>query len=223
MNTNKKISNVALCVLLALALPGIAAAEQFKTLASHVPGVISRFHLQAIGDLPGDTNLNLAISLPVQNEPALDSLLGQIYDSASTNYRHYLKPGEFARRFGPSASDYQKVMAFAKANNLAIVQTYSNQMLLDVRGKASDVENAFHVKLRRYHHPFENRTFFAPDTDPTVDLSVPIAHVTGLNNYVIPHPTFVQEGVNTSPPAKPGIGSGPFGEYMGKDFRAAYA
>ncbi|MGH7980719.1 MAG: protease pro-enzyme activation domain-containing protein, partial [Limisphaerales bacterium] len=117
----------------------------------------------------------------------------------------------------------QKVLAFANANNLEIVRSYSNQMLLDVRGKASDIENAFHVKLHTYHHPFENRTFFAPDTDPVVDSSLPIKHITGLDDYLIPRPAYVTEGTNSKPPAKPGLGSGPYGEYIGKDFRAAYA
>jgi uncharacterized repeat protein (TIGR01451 family) len=222
MKTNKNFVNIALCALLALAVPGMAAAQQMKTLSSHVPRAVSRFHLQPIGELPADTNLTLAISVPVQNQPGLDSLLNQLYDPASTNYHHFLKPGEFVQRFGPSTADYQKVIDFAKANNLAIVCSYSNQMLLDVSGKASNIENAFHVRLRTYRHPFENRTFFAPDADPAVDSSVPISHVTGLDNYLIPRPALVQQGLNAKAPAKPGLGSGPFGEYMGKDFRAAY-
>lgn len=224
MKTNKNILNIALCALLALAFPGVAAAQQMKTLQGHVPNAVSYLHLQPIGELPAGTNLTLAISLPVQNESALNSLLSQIYDPSSTNYHRYLKPGEFTRRFGPSAADYQKVMDFAKANNLAIIRSWSNQMLLDVSGKASDIENAFHVKLQAYHHPIENRMFYAPDTDPTVDSSIPIAHVSGLDNYLIPRPAFVKEGPTAGKPVttKPGAGSGPGGTYMGKDFRAAY-
>jgi uncharacterized repeat protein (TIGR01451 family) len=224
MKTNKNILNIALGALLALALPGVAMAQQMKTLSGHVPRAVSRFNLQPIGQLPDGTNLTLAISLPVQNEPALDSLLSQIYDPSSTNYHHYLTQGEFSRRFGPSAADHQKVLDFVKAHNLAVVRSYSNQMLVDVSGKASDIESAFHVKLRTYHHPVENRTFFAPDTDPTVDSSVPISHVSGLDNYLIPRPAFIKEGTPTRNPGatKPGSGSGPGGTYMGKDFRAAY-
>jgi len=214
---------IAFCALLALALPGMAAAQQSKTLGGHVPAAVSRLHLQPIGELPADTNLNLAISLPVQNESGLNSLLSQIYDPASTNYHHYLQPGEFGRRFGPSAADYQKVIDFAKAHNLAVIGSYSNKMLLDVSGKASDIENAFQVKLRTYHHPVENRTFFAPDTDPVVDSTVPISHISGLDNYVIPRPLLKEMPLNQIPhSAKAYLGSGPGGTYLGKDFRAAY-
>jgi uncharacterized repeat protein (TIGR01451 family) len=223
MKTNKNILNIALGVLLALALPGVAMAQQMKTLSGHVPRAVSRFNLQPIGQLPAGTNLTLAISLPLQNEPALDSLLSQIYDPSSTNFHHYLSPGEFARRFGPSAADYKKIMDFAKANNLAIVHSYSNQMLLDVSGKASDIEGAFHVKLRTYHHPVENRTFFAPDTDPTVNSSIPIEHISGLDNFVIPHPLLKEMPLNKVPAgARGNLGSAPGGAYMGTDFRTAY-
>ncbi|HEY1790905.1 MAG TPA: protease pro-enzyme activation domain-containing protein [Verrucomicrobiae bacterium] len=216
---------ISLCALLAIALPGVVAAQQMKTLGGHVPRAVSYLHLQPVGELPAGTNLTLAISLPVQNQPGLDALLGQIYDPSSTNYHHYLKSGEFTRQFGPSAADYQKVMDFAKANNLAIVRSWSNQMLLDVSGKASDIEKTFHVKLRTYRHPYENRMFYAPDTDPTVDSSTPIAHVSGLDNYLIPRPAFVKQGSPAGTPVrtKPGAGSGPGGTYMGMDFRAAYA
>ena len=224
MKTNKYILNIALSAFLVLAIPGLAVAQQMKTLAGHVPRAISRFNLQPIGDLPADTNLNLAISLPVRNEQEMDSLLAGMYTPGSTNYHHFLKFGEFARRYGPASSDYQKVVDFANAHNLTVVRAYSNQMLLDIRGRASDIENAFHVKLRTYHHPAENREFYSPDTDPSVDSSVPISHVSGLDNYFIPRPALMLEGLNTNAPArKPGLGSGPFGEYMGKDFRAAYA
>lgn len=225
MKTNKNILKTALLAALSLALlPGIVAAQEMKTLHSNVPAVISRLRLNPVGQLPLDTNLNLAISLPLRNENALDNLMEQVYDPRSTNYHRYLTPGQFNARFGPSDQDYQAVVNFAKANNLNIVCEYSNQTLLDVSGKVSDIQKAFRVTLRTYHHPTEARDFFAPDTEPTVNDSLPIMHVSGLDNYLIPHPAFIKKDAanNISPGAKPGLGSGPFGEYMGNDFRAAY-
>jgi uncharacterized repeat protein (TIGR01451 family) len=223
MKTNKYILNFALCALFVLALPGLATAQQIKTLTGHVPRAISWLHLQPIGDLPADTNLNLAISLPLQNEQDMDALLVGLYNPASTNYHHFLKPGEFTHRYGPAAGDYQKVIKFAHDHNLIVVRAYSNQMLLDVSGRASDVESAFNVKLRRYHHPTENREFYAPDTEPSVDSSVPISHLSGLDNFVVPQPLLKKIPLTEIPAgAKSYLGSGPGGTYMGHDFRAAY-
>ncbi len=48
-------------------------------------------------------------------------------------------------------------------------------------------------------------------------------HISGLDNYLIPHPALIKKGSNDQPAGtQHGLGSGPSGEYIGKDFRAAY-
>ena len=56
-------------------------------------------------------------------------------------------------------------------------------MLLDVQGAVADIEKAFQVKMRVYQHPKENRTFFAPDAEPSVPAGLPVLDISGLNNY----------------------------------------
>ncbi len=194
-----------------------------QTLRGNVPSAIARFHLQPLRNLAATNRLNLAISLPLKNEPALGDLLRQIYNPASTNYHHYLTPEQFTEQFGPSQQDYDAVIHFAQSNGLTITAIYPNRALVDVSGSAATIQKIFHTTLRVYRHPVENRTFFAPDTDPIVDLTVPVFHVSGLDNFTIPHPAIrIKKSANTSM-AMPASGSGPFGEYIGKDFRAAYA
>jgi uncharacterized repeat protein (TIGR01451 family) len=223
MKTNRNILYIGLVAALALALfPCISPAQQMKTLHGHVPAAISRLNLQPAGQLAGNSTLDLAISLQPRNEKGLDDLLNQVYDTSSPNYRHYLTPGQFGNLFSPSAQDYEIVMNFARVHGLTVVGTDSNHMVLDVRGRVSDIEKAFQVSLRTYHHPKENRDFYAPDRDPAVTAALPVFHVTGLDNYVIPHPLLHQMAAKPAN-AKPSLGSGPGGGYMGKDFRAAYA
>lgn len=214
-----------LTIGLGLVLTGTAVSSSHaesgtKTLPGHVPWPVSQWHLRSNGFMPGDTNLDLAIGLPLHNREELTNLLEQIYDPASTNYHHYLSGAEFATRFGPTAQDYQSVKDFAAANGLQVVRAYSNQMVLDVRGRVSDIQKAFHVHLRKYHHPTQNRDFYAPDTDPTVAASLPIQDVTGLDNYRQPVTKYKLRVA--TPNAKPNTGSGPSGNYMGNDFRNAY-
>ena len=44
-----------------------------------------------------------------------------------------------------------------------------------------------------YQHPAENRTFYAPDREPTLDLPFPLWHISGLDNYSIPHPALLHK------------------------------
>ncbi|MGA2248150.1 MAG: immunoglobulin domain-containing protein, partial [Verrucomicrobiota bacterium] len=178
--------------------------------------------LQPTGRLPGTNRLNLAIGLPLRNREALTNLLRQIYDPACPNYRHYLTPGQFTERFGPTEEDYQAVIAFAKANGLAVTARHPNRMLVDVNGAAADIEKALHVTMRTYRHPRENRTFFAPDTEPSLDLEVSVLNICGLDDYSLPHPRLQATLLANAGRALPDTGSGPSGTYLGKDFRAAY-
>jgi subtilase family serine protease len=61
--------------------------------------------------------------------------------------------------------------------------------------------------------------FYAPDREPTVNLSVPLWHITGLDNFSIPRPASLGQNLTASPNS---TGSGPGGQFLGSDFRAAY-
>jgi uncharacterized repeat protein (TIGR01451 family) len=198
-------------------------------LRGHVPAIVSG--LQAKETLSPGTNLCLSIGLPLRNREALTNLLGQIYDPSSPNYHHYLTPAEFTAQFGPTAADYKMVINFAKVNGLRVVGEHSNRMLLDVTGKAADIERAFNVNLLVYHHPTENRDFFAPDADPSVPAGLPVLDVGGLSNLRRPHSHYklkpvVKSAKTTGVPmvSSPSAttGSGPSGNYIGDDFRNAY-
>ncbi len=197
-----------------------SSAAGSQILRGQVPAAIARLHLQPIGRLPATNRLRLAIGLPLRNKESLTDLLEQLYDPTSPNYHHYLTPQQFTERFGPTEEDYQSVIAFANTNGLTITGTYCNRVVLDVSGKVSDIEKAFHVNLRLYQHPIEERIFFAPDVEPSVDAGLPILDISGLDNYTLPHSM-----VHLEPSAEsgiPDIGSATNGYYMGNDFRNAY-
>lgn len=198
-----------------------APAAELQVLRGDVPPVVAR--LQPLGPLPDTHPLNLAISLPLRNRPALTNLLRELYDPASPNFHRFLTPEEFARQFGPSEEDYQALLAFVRANGLTVTATHPNRVLLDVSGTAADVERALHVTLRVYPHPTERRTFYAPDTEPALDLAVPVLHICGLSDYSLPRPRLVIPSQGAAANVQPNAGSGPGGNLMGYDFRAAYA
>jgi uncharacterized repeat protein (TIGR01451 family) len=214
-----RLAGVVSLLALGLPLAGGAAPRQ-RLSGGHVPAAVAR--LAPAGSLPGSQRLNLAIGLPLRNEQELDALLGQLYDPASPNYHRYLTPGEFTARFGPTENDYQAVMDFAKSNGLTVTVTHPNRVVLDVSGAATDIARTFHVNLRVYQHPTEARTFYAPDVEPSVDFAVPILHVSGLDNYSLPHPNFKVSPAAAVADATPHSGTGPNLTYWGSDFRAAY-
>jgi len=198
-----------------------AEAAGLQRLHSNAASVVAQ--LKPVGRLNGSQRLRLAMSLPLRNQQALTDLLEQLQDPASPNYHKYLTPAQFTERFGPSASDYEAAAAFANAHGLTVTARHSNRVILDVEGAVSDIEKGLHVTMRTYQHPREARQFYAPDTDPTVDLAVPLIEVSGLDNYEIPHPNLHMKPAGLGNKVTPGTGSGSGGSYGGGDFRAAYA
>ncbi len=220
---------IALALLL---LATTASAAERQVLRGHVPPVTAR--LRPIGRFAGTNRLDLAIGLPLRNREALTNLLADIYNPASPNYHHYLTPEEFAGRFAPSEQDYQAVIAFARAQGLTVTGTHPNRTLVDVNAPVAVIERAFHVRMQVYRHPVEARTFYAPDVEPSADLTVPMLAIDGLDDFILARPmnlrtkSFGRAATTSAQDAGPNAtayttGSGPRGSFIGKDFRAAYA
>src|ERR1700729_2830946 len=185
---------------------------------------------QAVGRLPANQLMSLDIVLPLRNQAGLERLLDEIYDPSSASYRHYLTVPEFTAQFGPTQADYDAVVQYARSNGLTVVGGSRDGMDVQVKGPVSAVQTAFHVNLHTYQHPTENRTFYAPDREPTVSLPFNLWHVSGLDNYSIPHPMLVKKsdyaeanGIDASKVVSHATtGSGPSASFLGSDMRAAY-
>jgi subtilase family serine protease len=194
----------------------------WKTLPGHVPRVVSS--LTAKGLLSATNQLNLAIGLPLRDVPGLGDFLEQLYNPASPNFRQFLTLEEFTARFGPTEQDYEAVKNFARTNGLAVTTTYSNRLVLDVAGPAAAVEKAFHITLRTYRDPAGARDFYAPDTEPMVDASLPVVDVQGVSDFWRPHPRLHRmNALAANAIAKNGSAPDGSGSFFGNDFRNAYA
>ncbi len=214
----------------AAALLATTALSAQTLLTHHMRDAVRNNQAQAVGRLPANQLMSLNIVLPLRNQAGLERLLDEIYDPASASYRHFLTVPEFTAQFGPTQADYDAVVQYARSNGLTVVGGSRDGMDVQVKGPVSAVQTAFHVNLHTYQHPTENRIFYAPDREPTVSLPFNLWHISGLDNYSIPHPLFVKKSDYA---AAHGIaadkvvshattGSGPSASFLGSDMRAAY-
>lgn len=127
---------------------------------------------------------------------------------------------EFTDRFGPTSQDYESVITWANNQGLTIQSESKNRMVLDVSGTVAQVNAALDVSMNLYQDPNGKRIFYSIDREPTLSLSLPVAHIGGLNNYSIPQP-MAKRSKNAGPVADV-TGSGPGRYYLGSDMRAAY-
>lgn len=212
----RSLQLTVLCVVLLWSLT--ALAEQRQALQTSLSAPVNA---ALIGRVPATEPLQVAIALPLRNQDQLDLLLQQLYDPASPNYRHFLSVEQFTEQFGPTPVDYQRVIGFAESYGLKITHTYRNRLILDVSGPAANFEQAFQVRIGMYQHPTENRTFYAPDVEPTVEAGMPILGVDGLSSFSLPHSMLKRAQSNAGVDSNQ-TGSGPGGQFLGSDMRAAY-
>jgi subtilase family serine protease len=195
--------------------PAVAAGRAMR--ASSCPDSVLNGKAAIVGAVGLQQRLKLAIQLPLRNQAELTQLLRDLYDPKSPNFHRYLSVSGFTERFGATTGDYSTVVAWAKANGLTVTATTPNRRLVAVEGSVDTVNRAFHVKVSNYRHPTEARIFYSPDREPiAVGLSVPLLQITGMNNYVLPHPMLRHKTATNL------TGSGPSGEYLPSDMRAAY-
>jgi kumamolisin len=210
-----------LCALLgsALLLFAVPIQSQAQSLPTrHLRQEVVSAEAQFLNRLPATQSLSLNIALPLRNEAQLDDLLQQLYDPQSPLFHQFLSVQEFTDRYGPSAEDYAAVISFAQKSGLTVTGTFPNRLVVNVTGSVASIEQAFHVNMGSYQHPYEARTFYSPDREPSADLPVPLWHISGLDNFSLPRPASLKREPNGHHPA----GSGPGGYFIGSDLRAAY-
>lgn len=214
----RRVYPVVCCAMFLFMMQTSARAQSLPT--HHVPQAVVSGRAQFLHALAGSARIRFGIILPIRDEAGLDEFLREVNDPSSPSYRRFLTVPEFTERFAPTQEDYDAVIAFARASDMTVTKTFPNRLLIDVTAPVASVNKAFHLTIGVYQHPTENRTFISPDREPTVNLSVPLWHIPGLDDYSVPRPA-VRMGPEGQGPVN-GSGSGPGGAYLPGDMRPAY-
>jgi len=201
------MSNTTRCRMLAhlLAMAWLAIAEsvlglnpagaaESRAATATVPAAVRNGGARLVGRLPASQWLHFDLTLSLSHPSELRSFLHQIYDPSSALYRRFVTPGQFTERFGPTQAQHDAVIAFANAHGFRLLGGSRDAMNLQFESSVQDIEAAFHVKMNRYQHPTENRTFYSPDTEPSVDVPLALWHISGLNDFAPPQPTDLHPG-----------------------------
>ncbi|HUN83271.1 MAG TPA: protease pro-enzyme activation domain-containing protein [Terracidiphilus sp.] len=207
-----------------------AVCQGQSVMTHHVRDVVRSGRMQSTGRLPSNQVLQLNLVLPLRDQAGLEGLLKDLYNPTSASYHEFLTPQQFTSRFGPTQEDYDTVLRFARTYGLQVVGGSRDAMDVQVKGTVANIEAAFHVNMRTYRHPTENRDFYSPDTEPKLDLPFNLWHISGLDNFSIPHPLLVNRndyaaahGIDAYKVVSHATtGSGPSASFLGSDMRGAY-
>jgi subtilase family serine protease len=200
--------------------------------ARQVPGFVSAGRAQTLRSVDLAKKLPLVLNLALSNEASLDKLLAALYDPRSGSFHKYLTPEQFDARFGATQQDYDQVIRWVQSKGLTVTGRSANRHLLEVEGTVAQINYAFNVSITTYRDMDRNREFFAPDREPLLDLTVPLAGISGLDDAYPKHSQLKRDPALALPESisaenrstiRSNIsGSGEGNTYLPSDMRAAY-
>lgn len=217
-----------LSLALAMAFGASAVVQAGGMMTHHVRDVVRSGGALQVGSLAINQVMNLNVVLPVRNQAALDAFVAAVSNPMSPSFHQYMTPAQFTASFGPTQSDYDAVVRYLTNNGFTVTGGSRDGMDIQVRGPVSAVQSAFNVRMRTYRDPDSSRVFFSPDRELSTGLAIPLWHVSGLDNFSIPHPLYVKRGDDAQANGAASLvshattGSGPSASFLGSDMRAAY-
>ena len=180
--------------LVGLALPSAAHASEARVVVAGVaplPSDVSIVHQ--------NVTTSFDVTLAPRHSAGLTTFIASLSDTASANYHHYLTPGEFAQRYGASASSVDAVRDYFAGFGLKVGSLSTSGLLLRVRGSTTQIGRAFDarvVTVRRSSGALAAQ--LATKGSVPSGIAAHIAGVAGLSSVVQPSTNSVAPRVSAN-------------------------
>jgi len=197
----RRLTSAVAGLAMAAATPGLVA---IAAPAAHAAGGASQLRVLAarpqlpggtrdLGTLPAGRTVSGAVALKPSDPAGLAAFATAVSTPSSSLYHHYLTPGEFSARFGPTRAEVASVEGQLRASGVDVTLVSSNRLLVDFRSTAAKLGAAFHTTLRSYRLA-GGRTAFAPTSAVKLPATVAgsVQSVIGLDTLAQAHPQGMQ-------------------------------
>jgi subtilase family serine protease len=141
------------------------------------------------GAEPQRATLHITIALRSAHPARLQQLATRVATPGSTQFRHFLRPAQVQRRFGPPAAVLARTRAWLHAQHLVTQPVLGDGLLLPVTGSVRRIEAAFRVKIARVRLA-GGRLAWANQSPPELPTGLRhwVAAVAGLDSLPVLHP-----------------------------------
>ncbi|WP_078891175.1 protease pro-enzyme activation domain-containing protein [Streptomyces sp. NRRL S-350] len=144
-------------------------------------------HSEKKGDVPSEQQISVSVSLKLRNADALDRFLAAVTTPGTPEFGRYLTPEQFTARFGPTQADVEQVKTYLAQQGLTVSDVSANRQVVNARGTAAQISQAFGTHESSYVDPQLQRAFFANDAAASIpsDLAAVVQGVSGLDNHAV--------------------------------------
>ncbi|SRR5579884_1625311 len=172
----------------------ISDANVVKLVGNTYPLAQSRYDRgPAPASLPLQRML-LVLKRSPRQQAELRTLLAQQQDAASPDFHRWLRPEQFAQRFGLDAADRNAIVGWLEGKGFIVNRIARGGNVIEFSGDAGKVAAAFHTEIHRY--VVRGRAHWANAGDPSIPaaLAPAVAGIVSLNDFPR-HPQHVVAGV----------------------------
>ncbi len=178
----------------ALPLTSLGQAQTPKQQLSEIPtNVLNVIDRSAdVGPKNPSTILHVSVSLPYQDDGAIQAFANSVSDPKSPNYRHFITPEEVGQRFGLPSGSVQKVADYLTQNGFKINLIAKNHLSILADCTVKQAEQAFSTTIREYRALLNNEpgnpNFFAFSKRLSIPMSIApfVSNITGLESFTKP-------------------------------------
>jgi hypothetical protein len=135
------------CFAISAAGAGAAAPTGTRVVA---PKPLLPRGAKQLGPVSPTATVSGAVVLQPRDDAALTRFISQVTDKHSPLFHHYLTPGSFAARFGPTSSTIAAVKSQLQASGLTVTDVARDGLIVHFTAPASHAETAFRTGLERY-------------------------------------------------------------------------
>jgi len=224
------MAGMATVSLLAAPLTGVASARANPARFLSQTTAKQNRNMPFVGYAKPAQRVNFLVHLPLRNKAEAEALSHQLATPKSPLYHKWLKPAQFAARFGPTQADVAKASAALRAGGMRIDKV--DAQFIHASAPAASVERFFGTRLGLVRDGTVSHVNMMVDAKIPDALTRLNATVIGLHAVGLAKPNYVArstKGVQLPKihkaklgGAKPNAFFGPYGPYFPGELLQAY-
>ncbi|MEI7479135.1 MAG: S53 family peptidase, partial [Actinomycetes bacterium] len=103
-----------------------------------------------IGQVSASRRFTLTIGLAPKDPSAFDTFVRDVSTPGTPNFRKFLRRGEYARRFGPTAASLAPLVSSLRAAGFRVDPIHGARQFLKVSATAAGISNFFHAEMAQF-------------------------------------------------------------------------
>jgi subtilase family serine protease len=116
------------------------------------------------------THMLLQLRRPAELEQEFETLIEQLTDKTSPNFRQWLMPAEQGQLYGPAQADLDAIEDWLESNGFTVNYIYPNGMVMDVSGTAGQIRDTFHTEI--HNLDVRGESHYANMRDPQIPAAL---------------------------------------------------